>query len=83
MMKKQLAGLLGSFLLIAVLTGCSSKAGSAGLGALGGAAVGGGAYELHLKRQKDRIDADLKGGKIDQTEYNIRKSQIERDSLLQ
>ncbi len=83
MKKMQLAGLLGAFLVAIVLTGCSSKAGSAGLGALGGAAAGAGGYEFHLKKQKDRIDADLKGGKIDQREYDIRKSQIERDSLLQ
>ena len=43
----------------------------------------GGGYEYHLKRQKDRVEADYKARKIDQTEYEIRKDQISRDSLLQ
>ena len=29
-----------------------------------------------LKRQKDRVEADFKAGKIDQKEYEIRKDQI-------
>lgn len=43
----------------------------------------GGSYEYHLKRQKDRAEEDLKAGKIDQKEHDIRKDQITRDSLLQ
>lgn len=77
--------LMAAMCLLAVsgMTGCQSSGGSAALGALGGAAVGAGGYELHLKNQKDRIDEDLKSGKITQQEYDIRKSQIERDSLIQ
>ncbi len=70
-------------LMLLTLSGCSSPGGSAALGVLGGAAVGAGGYEYNLKTQKDRIDADLKDGKIDQKEYDIRKDQLERDSLLQ
>ncbi|MCA9471499.1 MAG: gas vesicle protein GvpG [Nitrospirales bacterium] len=70
-------------LLLLALSGCSSPGGSAALGVLGGAAVGAGGYEYNLKTQKDRIDQDLKDGKIDQKEYDIRKDQIERDSLIQ
>ena len=44
---------------------------------------GGGSYEYDLKRQKDRVEQDFKAGKIDQKEYEIRKDQIARDSLLQ
>ncbi|WP_447970963.1 hypothetical protein [Nitrospira sp. M1] len=69
--------------MLLTLSSCSSAGGSAALGALGGAAVGAGGYEYNLKTQKDRIDQDLKDGKIDQTEYDIRKDQIERDSLMQ
>ena len=65
------------------LSGCSSSGGSAVLGALGGAAAGAGGYEYHLKKQKDQVEADFKDGKIDQQEYEIRKDQIERDSLIQ
>jgi ketopantoate reductase len=51
-------------------------------GVLGAGAVGG-SYEYHLKRQKDPAGQDFKAGKIDQKEYEIRKEQIARDSLLQ
>jgi len=36
-----------------------------------------------LKRQKDRVEQDFKAVKIDQKEYEVRKGQIARDSLLQ
>ena len=70
------------FLAMFALTGCSSKGGSAGLGALGGAAIGAGSYEYHMKRQEDRVEQDFKDGKITQSEYDIRKDQIERDSVF-
>lgn len=69
--------------LVLSLSGCSSSGGSAVLGALGGAAAGAGGYEYHLKKQKDQVEADFKDGKIDQQEFEIRKDQIERDSLIQ
>jgi hypothetical protein len=51
-------------------------------GAVGaGATVGG--YELNFKRQIDRIEADLASGTIIQQEFDIRRDQIGRDSLLQ
>jgi hypothetical protein len=51
-------------------------------GAVGAGAAGGG-YELHLKNQKNRVEEDFKAGRIDKREYEIRKDQIARDSLLQ
>ncbi len=66
---------------VLVLAGCESRAGSSVLGGVVGAGATAGGYELHLKRQLDRIDADLAGGTITQEEYDIRKDQIERDSL--
>lgn len=65
------------------LAGCSSPAGMGVLGGVLGAGAAGGGYEYHLKRQKDRVEEDLKAGKIEQKEYEIRKDQIARDSLLQ
>ncbi len=76
------AGLLAILLTIFLLPGCSSKTGSAGLGALGGAAVGAGGYEYHLKRQEDRVEQDFKDGKITQSEHDIRMDQIKRDSVF-
>ncbi|VAX27464.1 hypothetical protein MNBD_NITROSPINAE05-839 [hydrothermal vent metagenome] len=81
MKKVLLAGLL--LLFVAVGSGCSSTAGSVGLGAVGGAIAGAGGYEYHLKQQKEQVEADLKSGKIEQKEYDIRIDQIKKDSLLQ
>lgn len=68
--------------LLTGLIGCS-PVGSGLLGGVLGAGAAGGSYEYHLKRQKDRVEADFKAGKIDQKEYETRKDQIARDSLLQ
>jgi hypothetical protein len=74
--------LLLMLLAMIMVSGCGGKAGSAGIGAVGGAAVGAGGYEYHLKRQMDRVEKDFKEGRTDQREYEIRKDQIERDSLI-
>lgn len=62
------------------LVGCSGKfLGGTALGVLG---VGGG-YEYKVKREMDRIKKELDEGKISQKEYEIRKDQIKRMSVLQ
>ncbi len=63
-------------------TGCATKSGSATAGAIGGAAAGGGAYEYRMHEELKRIDDELKTGKIDQREYDIRKDQILRMSVV-
>lgn len=62
--------------------GCESKSGTAILGAAGGAVAAGG-YEYVSNREIKKIEDDLKDGKIDQREYEIRKDQIQRMSLLE
>jgi hypothetical protein len=61
------------------LAGCSGQfwggTAAGGLGAAGG-------YEYNAQRQMQRIDDDLKAGRINQEEYNIRKDQIQRGSVL-
>ena len=79
---KHLAVAIAGVVLLAALTSCASV-GSGLLGGVVGAGAAGGGYEYHLKRQKDRVEQDFKAGKIDQKEYEIRKDQIARDSLLQ
>jgi hypothetical protein len=69
--------------MLLALGGCESSAGSAALGGVAGAAAGAGGYEFHLNRQKSRVDQDLKDGKIDQREHDIRIDQIKRDSFIQ
>ena len=52
----------------------------------GGAAAGvlgtGAGYEVQSKRQMDRLDDDLRSGRIERREYEQRKEQIERGSLI-
>jgi hypothetical protein len=79
---KNLGVVIVGLVLATGLTGCSSV-GSGLLGGVLGAGAAGGSYEYHLKRQKDRVEADFKAGKIDQKEYEIRKDQIVRDSFFQ
>jgi hypothetical protein len=53
---------------------------------LGGAAVGGLAtgagYEYNAKRQMDQLEDDLKSERISRGEYEERKRQIERGSII-
>ncbi|MGE0642982.1 MAG: hypothetical protein AB7P24_04870 [Nitrospira sp.] len=80
---RNLALSIAGCVLLAGVTGCSSSAGMGVLGGVLGAGAAGGGYELNMKKQKDRVEEDFKAGKIDQKEYEIRKDQIVRDSLLQ
>lgn len=75
---KKFQGLL-VLLLGITLTGCSGAFwGGAGAGALGTGA----GYEIQAERQMDQLNEDLKNGKISQQEYDIRKDQIRKGSLL-
>jgi hypothetical protein len=59
--------------------GCSPQFwGGTALGALGA----GGGYEYQAKRQMDRLEDDRRAGRISREEYEDRKSQIERGSLI-
>lgn len=75
---KKLLGLL-TLLFGVTLMGCSGAFwGGAGAGALGAGA----GYEIQAERQMNQLNEDLKNGKITQKEYDIRKDQIQRGSLL-
>ncbi|RMH34393.1 MAG: hypothetical protein D6690_10655 [Nitrospirae bacterium] len=62
------------------LTGCSGKF-------LGGTAVGvvgaGAGYEYKAKKEMDRIKEEFEAGRMSKEEYEIRKDQIERMSIIQ
>jgi hypothetical protein len=47
-----------------------------------GALGAGAGYEIQTERQMNQLNEDLKNKKINQQEYNIRKDQIQRGSLL-
>lgn len=69
--------------LCLAVVGCKSGWGSAGLGAAGGAVAAGGGYEYVSNREMKRIEQDYHDGKMDQKEYEARKDQIRRMSILE
>jgi len=68
-----------ALLLGMTLMGCSGEFwGGTGAGVLGAGA----GYEIQAERQMRQLDEDLKNGKITQQEYDIRKDQIKKGSLI-
>ncbi|HEU4343077.1 MAG TPA: hypothetical protein VFU31_16110 [Candidatus Binatia bacterium] len=51
-------------------------------GAATGALVTGAGYEYNAKRQMDRLEEDYKNRRISREEYEDRKRQIEKGSIL-
>ena len=70
------------FVFSLTLLGCESRLGSAGLGAAGGAAAGAGGYEYRIHQEMKRIEEARDEGRISQEEYEIRKDQIQRLSII-
>jgi len=59
------------------LTGCEFVAGTAT-----GALATGAGYEINAKRQMDRLEEDYRRERISRREYERRKDQIERGSII-
>ena len=59
------------------LTGCEFAAGAAT-----GALATGAGYEIVAKRQMDRLEDDYRKERISRREYERRKDQIERGSII-
>lgn len=72
--------LLANFILIVsfavVLAACSTREVATG------AVVGGAAYEYSNKRTMDELKDDFNAGRISQEEYDRRKKEIEKRSLV-
>ena len=70
------------YLVLILLAGLTQQ----GCAFLGGAAAGtlatGAGYELNAKRQMDRLDEDLRNERISRREYDERKQQIEKGSII-
>jgi len=64
---------------LALVAGCSSFGG----GTATGAAAAGAGYEINAAYQMKELDKDYKAGKITQAEYEARKSQIQKGSIIQ
>jgi hypothetical protein len=65
--------LLGSL----AMTGCEFAAGAAT-----GALATGAGYEINSKRQMDRLEDDYRRERISRREYERRREQIERGSII-
>jgi len=65
--------LLGSV----AITGCEFAAGAA----TGALAIGAG-YEYNSKRQMDRLEDDYRNERISRSEYERRKEQLDRGSII-
>ncbi|HEV8719277.1 MAG TPA: hypothetical protein VGW77_01405 [Candidatus Binatia bacterium] len=69
-------------LAVALLVGLTQT----GCAFLGGAAVGtlatGAGYELNARSQMDKLEADYKNERISRREYEARKAQIEKGSII-
>lgn len=72
------AGAMILFFSAIVLSGCGSFWKGAAVGAVGVGAVD----ALSAKSQLDRLDEDYKAGKITKEEYDIRRDQIKKGSLI-
>lgn len=68
-------------MILALSLSLSACSGAFWGGAGGGTAATAAGYEVNAKTQMDRIKRDLEAGRINQSEYDIRKDQIKRMSL--
>jgi hypothetical protein len=75
-MKRLLVGLA---IMAIGAAGCSPE--FWGGGATGAAGTGA-AYELRSRQQMEKLKDDLDSGRIDEREYEIRKDQIQKGSLV-
>jgi hypothetical protein len=71
-----------AILALALLIGLTQS----GCAFLGGAAVGslatGAGYEINAHSQMEKLDADYRNERISRREYEARKAQIEKGSIL-
>ena len=71
-----------TILALALLIGLTQS----GCAFLGGAAVGslatGAGYEVNAHHQMEKLDADYRNERISRREYEARKAQIEKGSIL-
>jgi hypothetical protein len=66
-----------AFLIVLGQSGCAFLGGAA-LGALGTSA----GYEINAKSKMDQLEDDYKAERISRKEYEARKSQLEKGSII-
>lgn len=76
-MIKLVAMMILAAAMVVFMPGCAFLSGT-GAGVVGTGA----AYEINSKKQMDRLEKDYKAGKITKEEYEARKDQIKKGSLI-
>jgi ribulose kinase len=71
-----------NYLLLLALLGLTQSSCAFLGGAATGAVAAGAGYEIQAKRQMDRLDEDFKNRRISREEYEDRKKQIEKGSII-
>jgi hypothetical protein len=79
---KRKEGLMKNYLLLLALLGLTQSSCAFLGGAATGAVAAGAGYEIQAKRQMDRLDEDFQKRRISREEYEDRKKQIERGSII-
>ena len=70
------------YLLLLVLLALTQSSCAFLGGAATGAVAAGAGYEIQAKRQMDRLDEDYKNKRISREEYEDRRKQIEKGSII-
>jgi hypothetical protein len=78
-MKKIMLGVCG----LAMIVGLSACSGAFWGGLGGGTVATGAGYEVNAKVKMDQLNKDFAAGKMNQTEYDIRKDQIKKMAVFQ
>lgn len=71
-----------AFIVVAVVLGAAAASGCSTREVAAGAAVGGAAYEYSNKRAMDELERDYQAGRIKRDEYERRKKEIEKRSVV-
>ena len=71
-----------SYLLLLILVAMTQPSCSFLGGATTGAVATGAGYEIQAKRQIDRLDDDFKNRRISREEYEDRRQQIQKGSII-
>ena len=71
-----------NYLIVLALLGLAQSSCAFLGGAATGAVAAGAGYEIHAKRQMDRLDEDFQKRRISREEYEDRKTQIEKGSII-